>query len=250
MPVVEKAPISGPTPEEMATAVAASLRQREDVLAVVLMGSVARGDAIPSSDIDILAITSSGARPTELLSAVKESCPADRLSLVAESQAHFASLCEQGALFALHVRTEGRTLFERDRWLLNQLTRTRDIQPNPELTFRWAEAELRHYEHLERFNGIFLFVLARMYSIGRAVAIGLTVTDGTPVFGKDRPFLTAARTRPPLRVELERVAALRPFHERVAGKPRSVLPFDHRGADHPVQQAHSDITHLLRAARE
>jgi hypothetical protein len=167
----------------------------------------------------------------------------DTLSLMVQSPERFAEATELGTLFALHVR---RVLFDRGQWLARQLAATSDVVPNPGWTLEWAEREIQRYKDLARFNGIFLHALARLYSIARAVVIALTVEAGKPEFGKDQAFQAVSKRFPQVRAEVERVAALRPFHERADGGRDVRLPFDHHGATGAVQQAVIDIERLLQ----
>jgi predicted nucleotidyltransferase len=226
-----------------AVAAAGVLSSDKDVVAVCLLGSVARGDATPTSDTDLFVIAGGDARPSRFYERLGSHD--DALSLMVQSPERFAEATELGTLFALHVRAEGRVLFDRDGWLARQLAATRDVTPNPGWTLEWAEREVQRYKDVARFNGIFLHALARLYSIGRAVVIALTVEAGKPEFGKDRAFGAAAQRFPQLLPEISRVAALRPFHERADGGRAVLLPFDHHGADAAVQQAVVDIERLL-----
>jgi predicted nucleotidyltransferase len=226
----------------------AELTRREEVLSICLLGSVARGEPTPTSDIDMLVITSQAVAPTDLLEELDDGGIRSRISLIVQSREVFRWLAEEGALFAHHVRTEGRVLFDRDGWLEHQLHVCRDVGVNPGLTLDWARRELQLYGELARFNGVFLYPLARLYTIGRAIAIALTAQDGKPEFSKDGPFELAGRRRPTLHHELRRLSALRPFREFIDGKAGVELPFDHRHAEERVVETLDDLETLLQAA--
>lgn len=169
-------------------------------------------------------------------------------SLLSQSRESFARLTDVGALLALHVRSEGRILFDREHWLEEQLAATRNVEPDPGWTLDWASHELTRLTDLDRFNGVFLFALARLFTLARAVAIAMTVREGVPEFAKDRPFAVSASHHPDQSQELLRLSALRPFHERASGKEVN-LPFEHLGAVHEVQTGIDDLRRVIAAQR-
>lgn len=234
--------------EAIADDVARRLASRTTTISVCLLGSVARGDATRWSDLDLLLINRDGRRPTRLLTKVAAEAEGPPVSVMVRSALHFARSAEGGTLFALHIRNEARILFDRDAWLANLLSATADVPVDTGWTLAWAERELSLYEHLERFNGIFLHALARLFSLGRAVAIALTALSGKPEFGKDRPFTSLIQRLPVHAPELERLLELRAFHERANGAVGVALPFDHHGAEDAVLQAVADVRRLIRAA--
>lgn len=80
-------------------------------------GSSVRGDASPSSDIDVLLVVDgevSLEEATKLCSAVWETRALD-ISLYA--QGSFLNLCQQGSLFAWHIATESKRNAFSGRWI-------------------------------------------------------------------------------------------------------------------------------------
>lgn len=234
--------------EAVAKDIGRALANRPTTTSVCLLGSVARGDATHWSDLDLLLINRDGRRPTRLLTELAAEASGLPVSVMVRSALHFKRSAEGGTLFALHIRTEARILFDRNAWLANLLTATADVPVDTGWTLAWAERELALYEHLDRFNGIFLHALARLFSLGRAVAIALTALNGKAEFGKDRPFTTLMERYPVHAPELGRLLELRAFHERANGANGVVLPFDHHDAEDAVLQAVSDVRRLIRAA--
>jgi predicted nucleotidyltransferase len=222
---------------------AALLGEIADVDAVCILGSVARGQAVKSSDIDLLVVSEKLARPTDLIDAA--SLDEEGLSLICRTRESFSSLCEAGAIFVLHVRSEGKVVFDREGWLSGELKATESVEPDPLPTFAWAQRQLDRHRGLARFNGIYHFAFARVYSVGRATAIALTVKEGSPCFDKDGPFELVAESRPSLVDPAMRLAELRPFYERMAGKEDVVLPFQHRGAHERMELAINDARALV-----
>jgi predicted nucleotidyltransferase len=75
--------------------------------AVMLFGSVARGDAESGSDVDVLVLS-------EQPAALRERVP---LSVTSYSPLHLEMMARHGSLFVLHLRSEGRVLVDRHRKL-------------------------------------------------------------------------------------------------------------------------------------
>jgi predicted nucleotidyltransferase len=72
--------------------------------AVMLFGSVARGDARDGSDVDVLAI----APRSRMVSAT------GHVSLTVYTEQHLRALARKGSLFVCHLRAEGKILKDRD----------------------------------------------------------------------------------------------------------------------------------------
>jgi hypothetical protein len=150
----------------------------------------------------------------------------------------------------MHVRDEGKILFDRHSWLSEQLNSLAGQKADPSLTYRWAGREVERYRDLARFNGIYHFAFARLYSISRAVAIGITVEKGDPQYGKDEPFSWIAAQFPALTDPAQRLSALRAFREIEGGYDQLSRPFDDRGADVEMRQAVADLEALLSSTDE
>jgi predicted nucleotidyltransferase len=225
------------------------LGRRRDIVAVALIGSAARGDDQPGSDLDFLVVTRGWVPPSALLGEEAYRTGRDAVSLVVHTREHFARLTELGALFALHVRTEARLLLDRDGWLARQLDATRAVAANVVPTVDWAQQELRYVSQPDRFNGIYVFAFARIYSIARGLAIALTVLAGRPTFAKDEAFQVAIASYPHLTEALSELAELRGFHDRTSGRRSAAVPFNHRGATDRFRSAVRHADDVLQVTR-
>jgi predicted nucleotidyltransferase len=96
--------------------------------AVMLYGSVARGDHVEGSDIDILAVA---ARP-------RFAAEVGSVSLTIYSEAHLVDLARKGSLFVLHLRAEGRVL--RDNSNVFDKVFSEWIPPDPESLLKGMRA--------------------------------------------------------------------------------------------------------------
>lgn len=72
---------------------------------VMLYGSCARGDAVASSDIDVLQLTDD---------AQQHHYTAGALSVACYTATQLESMCARGSLFALHLKVEGRIIRDAD----------------------------------------------------------------------------------------------------------------------------------------
>ena len=77
---------------------------RGETIAVMLFGSVARGDDSPISDTDILQLTSH----------YKPSYRVGRVSISVYTPESLEKIALKGSLFALHLKSEGRILYDPD----------------------------------------------------------------------------------------------------------------------------------------
>lgn len=231
----------------LASEAAARLRQEPQIDAVCVLGSVARGESQPGSDIDLMLIAREPTRPSKLYPKLDGLGP---ISLIVHTRESFGRLSASRAIFAVHVRDEGKILFDRHEWLADQLGSLVGLDADTSLTYRWASKEVERYRDLAPFNGIYHFAFARLYSISRAVAIGITVEKGDPQYGKDEPFSWIATQFPTLTDSVLRLSALRAFREIEGGYDGVSPPFDDRGADTEMRQAVADLESLLSATDE
>lgn len=213
------------------------------VRSLCLLGSAARGEAGPTSDIDILVLTDKVCRPSELLSKLDAQDP--RLALICKSFENFEAACRRGSVFSTHVRAEGQIVYDPGGELRTVLAENAAVPADVEASYRWASRELRRYDDLAPFGGLYSFVFARLFAVGRAVAIARSIEIGTPRFGKLTPFRALTESHPELSASVKGTVSLKPFHDRADGKPVIDLPFEHRGAHGRAKTALNDVRALL-----
>jgi predicted nucleotidyltransferase len=231
----ERAGASSPL-RELASTASALLSEYPQVVGVCLIGSVARGNERPSSDVDLLVLC---ARPTnarqlrEFLA--DRRLATDRLSLLPYTEASWNRQVGRGDLFVAHVVSEGIPLHDIEGRLARALDGA-SRRPRDVLVEKTRQlARLAPYRDIRRLNGNCLFALARIYSVGKAVAIARTVELGSPRFVKEEAFETLAQQRPKLRPAVTRVAELRPFYDLTLERFPQALPFDYHGAETVVE---------------
>ncbi|MBV8529576.1 MAG: nucleotidyltransferase domain-containing protein, partial [Candidatus Dormibacteraeota bacterium] len=193
-------------------------RIHASICAVCVFGSVARGDATPGSDIDLLVLTDDR---TVTRRAVTDGLPpqprAFPISVACFSVAGLAAVMRRGDSFARHLQNECVVAWQRD----GEATAVLAIRP----TATTAAAEVsRHLDRLQaferpqRFNDRFLFPLADLYVIAKAVVMARLTVEGAPEYNRARAFAAMRQRHPELGRSLDRLGGLSPFWEVTSGR--------------------------------
>lgn len=213
----------------------AALKATPGILAICLVGSVARGDARPDSDVDLLVVASrSGAELRGFLPAPLRS-PA--VSLICKTPEQIHDLAATGSLFLEHVRTEGRVVHDPYSILASTLTFAASVPLDVQSEIRRRIASLRHYRRLARFGGNYLFALAHIYGVAKGLAIARCAQHGRTTFVKADALTRLAQMRPDLRADIAFIQSLRPFYDLARGHDVTSLPFDYLGATLQTERA-------------
>jgi predicted nucleotidyltransferase len=212
-----------------ASEVASQLSVRRDVDAILLYGSVARGDADRESDIDLLIVgRDAGQTVASLRRWVGSVDPDHRASYVFHTRESFAELVEEGSRFLVHLRTEGQILLDRT----GQLTAFLCCPWQPvsvEAEIGLALERLQNYERPEIFGGRFLFALAHVFTIGKAIVMARLADEGHVEFNRQRAFEAFMQRHPDEAGDASLIAGLEPFVARTRRRG-TVLPFSPAGA--------------------
>lgn len=236
---------TGPIPLAAVAADAVEgLKVLSNVIGLCVIGSVARGDDRPHSDIDILVIVSERQSPNDLLVELPEQLREGRLSLICKSHDALARMARDGSLFLAHARMEGQIVYDprgllRDAFLVSART---PLDTSRELRSRVAS--LRHYRDLDRFGGSFLFALAHLYGLAKGVAIARSAEAGAPTFIKSDALAALAVRHPECREDVEVLQRLRPFYDLTRGHRVSALPFSYLGAADETRRAVEAVRHI------
>lgn len=214
--------------------------------AVLLCGSVARGDANPWSDIDLV-VTSSDPTLTvaELRKVISER---NHVSLIYYRTPSFETLHQRQPSFIAHLRKEGMVLFDPKGIMRRVLDSFAVTKADVAKELKMHRAKLAPYRHPERYNNNFLFCLSHVYSIGKGVImLGLT-SRGILEFNRDAAFERFATLNPDLREQVKKVARLRPFYRLVSGRKPEPLPFSYHHASVELEEAVNAIDSLAERA--
>ncbi|MGN6372324.1 MAG: nucleotidyltransferase domain-containing protein [Solirubrobacteraceae bacterium] len=217
--------MSGDLHVDIERAVGHLAQEIPSVEAVCLFGSVARGDERAASDIDLLVLgCDRGLSARALSDTLSGGLRTDRLSIVYHTPDTLAEHLRRRSRFRVHLQREGEILFDRHGMLHAALETTEPVDTSDEL--RTLARSLASFEDLDRFGGRFLFALAHLYRVGRAVVLSLLAERGVFEFNQARAFALLADALPENSAEVERIAQLRPFAELTSGREVDPLPFD------------------------
>lgn len=212
---------------------------------VCLFGSVARDDHDETSDIDLLIL---GTEATRTPGDVRRQLRTDlreRVSISYYTPPSLVAYLERWSRFGVHLRTEGRILFDHFGRLRAILAQPRTLSTEFEL-----EVQLGHLEtldHVERFGGLFLIPLARLYRVGRTVVFALLAEMGVFEFNQEKAFEDLARRLPEAAHDVRAIERLRPFARLVRGRIEpDRLPFSSEGCPIEVKNAIEAIRRLTR----
>jgi len=215
-----------------------------NVIGLCLVGSVARGDDRPNSDIDILVVVRERQTPSGLLAQLPQRLQGRRLSLICKSRDALARLAQDGSLFLAHARMEGRVFYDPEGLLGAAFDVSARTPLNTSRELRSRVASLRHYRHLDRFGGNFLFALAHLYGLGKGAAIARSAQVGTPTFVKSDALDELVTGHPELREDVKIIQRLRPFYDLTRGHRVATLPFSYIDAVSETRQAVEAVRHL------
>jgi hypothetical protein len=214
--------------------------------AVLLFGSVARGDANPWSDIDLL-VTSSDLKLTvaKFRTAISER---NHVSLIYYRTPSFETLYQRRPLFVAHLKKEGMVLYD-PLGVLSRMLKS----PDPSKTDIAEEikiylAKLTPYRYSKRYNNNFLFCLSHLYSIGKGVIMLGLANCGVLEFNREAAFEQFESLNPELADKVAKVARLRPFYRLVSGRRPEPLPFSYHDAAMEMEEAVEAIESLAERA--
>jgi hypothetical protein len=149
----------------------------------VVIGSVARGEAQPESDLDLLLLTHSTRLLSRFYARISRLRLPRPLSIITYSPEVFEDFWREGSLFVFHVLTEGRTLW--DTGPLRSLSRCsfrlkRDFQED----IATQAARLDVFRDPRPFRGNYLNAYARLFPIYKNTVFFSLAQAGIPVFDK------------------------------------------------------------------
>ncbi len=156
-----------------------------EIDAVLLFGSVARGDANRWSDIDLLVTGSEASLTAARIRKALSRSRAGRVSLVYYPTKAFRKHYRERALFIAHLKREGVVLF--DRLNLLRAMMSKPFAPIVDVSdgINAQLKKLSAYSDPKRFNNNFLFSLSHLYSVGKAVVMLGLAKQGVLEFNRE-----------------------------------------------------------------
>ena len=204
--------------------------------AVCLYGSVARGDASLWSDIDLLVI-GKDLRPSRLRRAASLQKVLARTTFLCYCRETFESRAAKGSSFLIHIKREGIILYDRTRilkaFILTDFVPKLDIGGEIGLQL----GRLQPYFVSSRYRGNFLFPLAHIFTIAKAIAMLGLAKFGVFEFNRGRALAQFAEFYPSVKEDVARVQALRPFYSLVAKRKPEPLPFPYSNCEREFERS-------------
>jgi predicted nucleotidyltransferase len=221
-----------------------TLAGHDDVAALRLVGSVARGDARDDSDIDLLVVATQPLSRSTLVQRLPAVLRTENWAFLVHTETAWLREAQAGSLFLEHVRLEGETLYDPDGVIERGLDALSRRGPDPDVELRRRLGQLRLYRDPARLNGQHLFALSHLYSVGKAVAIVRCAELGRTTFVKEDALESVAELRPELSAPAQVISRLRPFYDRTRGRESDAVPFDPVNAETELERAIAAIERL------
>jgi hypothetical protein len=207
-----------------AAQVARRLAEHRAVDAVLLYGSVARGDARADSDIDLFVL---GPDQDQTIASLRRwvsgADPDHQTSLVLHTRESFGHLIHEGSRFLVHLRREGEVLVDRTGQLSSFLSSPwQPVSVDAEIALELERLE--NYDRPDIFGNRFLFPLAHVFTIGKAIVMARLADEGHFEFNRRRAFAAFASRHPNRSADARTIANLEPFLARTR-RQQTALPF-------------------------
>lgn len=209
---------------------------RSDVLALIVFGSIARGDESESSDVDLIVLLDESVDRKKIKKILFEAAAGTpfegRLTPIFFTPEKLAQELTRRPSFAGHLEDEGLLLFQAPR----AKPLVQSLSSLPAITHSSLQEELRErtellnqYKHLERLNNRFTPALAQLYALGRSVVIVKLMQQGVRQYNWGEIFDTLSERKLGLANDLDRIKRLRPYYEYVHDRhsdPEALPPVD------------------------
>lgn len=195
------------------------------VVALLVFGSVARGEDDDRSDADVMIVVQGRGSAVTLDRAIR----ADRELQIVPAVRTVASLfweVGERPSFIAHLVDEAVMVRSWPAWpsVRNQLALA---STDPEALEVEVKGRLRHLQSFlrpERFRLSPVTALSHLWAISRSVVIARLVQHGVHEYSWQRVFDRYADVRPDLRGDLEALKELRPYYEYARARPGSRMP--------------------------
>jgi predicted nucleotidyltransferase len=242
--------LAASAPLVRARAIAEHFSLQDRVLAVAVFGSVARGAASHWSDIDLLVLVGDGAPSRlKLVSGLPSHLRVSHLTVLCYRPDELSRLMAYGTSFTSHLRREARVMVDPAGQLgaLLATSPREDVPVRDELDAEMSQLEA--YQHLDVFRGNYLFVLGRLYAVGKAVVMLGLHADGEPTFDRNEAFAEFRRRHPETADSIDAIRRLQPFYMYVTRRADNSFPFSYRNCAPKVVESIAAIRVLAAAVR-
>jgi len=196
-----------------------------DAVAVLLFGSVARGDQDDHSDVDSMIVVDDQNSAATL----QRSLRAHGTLAVLPTVRTIASLLDEARerpSFIAHLVDEAVVIRSSSAWPMTR-DRLARLSTDPDALDREVRRRLRHLESFsrpERFRLSPVTALSHLWAVARSLVIVRLLQQGVHEYSWQRAFDRYAALRPELRADLDALQRLRPYYEVARGRPGARLP--------------------------
>lgn len=217
----------------------------KDVVAVLLFGSMARGDQEQNSDLDVLVVVEDSKRREDVLSMFRAPAYEDSHTPLVLTVKSLRQEAVEHPSFVAHLLDEGTLLQRRPAW--DHLRRSlASCAFDSAALAREVRNRARHLEPLlksERFENSPVTALSHLYGIARSLVIARLLEQGIHEYSWQRAFDRYAELRPELRSTLDELKRLRPYYEYARARSQEGLP-DARIGTSEIRDLASSVAHL------
>lgn len=163
----------------------------------IVIGSVARGDNVASSDLDLLILTTSKARLATYYSipSVAEARPL--VSIITYTPKDFAKFWDEGSLFVYHVLTEGLVAWD-DGTFRRLLKHPFKLKSDFSADITTQLERLKLFSEPRAFGDLFVYAFVELFKIYKNIVFFALAHNGHPEFNKRRAFRNFYRLKPGL----------------------------------------------------
>lgn len=213
----------------------------EHVLALLVFGSVARGDQGHGSDLDLLVVVDGEPARRSVQEAIRLH-DARMSPLVLTPDGLEREVCVHPS-FVAHLLDEGVLVAGGSAW--DGLSKAMELASvDAEALAEEARSRGRDLAPLRivgRFENSPVTLLSHLYSVSRSLVIIRLLQSGVREYGWQRVFDRYGEVRPDLCADLSSLKALRPYYDYARARPEATLPTRRVSPDELDRLVHSAL---------
>jgi predicted nucleotidyltransferase len=220
------------------------LRRSYSIRTILLIGSQARGDVTPQSDIDIVVVLKSMVSLRKLSESLPQHPFTTRVSILPFADTMFRFRYKLGSLFIRHVVEEGRLLYDDGFYKRLRENPLPNSRKDSMRELEGIRRRLELYNDPSMFNGLYMDYLIRIYRLATEIMIISSALRGKPIYNKREALGEFIRAHPSLEREARSLARLEPFYMVGVRHSNRRLPFS------PTNTEESEITGAVSNLRK
>jgi predicted nucleotidyltransferase len=188
-------------------------RLRQEVRAVWMYGSHARGTSDADSDADALVVAAPGAPGLRALRGeLRRDAGVPGIQMTVMTEDRLREVTGAGTTFATHLMHEAVALWDPSDLLARLSPRFRPRREGLTADLERLRRGFAPYRSLSAFNRHYELLFGDCYALARSAAMTLLVADGRPAFDRRVLFARLAESRPNLAQPARRIERLQPYY--------------------------------------